>query len=105
MTGILKVGNEIIDALATTNRTNEAFWVSVKVLTETDGYDHLNMLENCKKLRGSYAQASNIENQLAEFSRIYNYKVRKTSKLFFEDYMRNRGYNVRTYDDYEYDKT
>lgn len=94
---VLRIADEIDDALLSPNRRNEAFFTAVKVICEIPGYNHEQMIKNCKSCRASYAQASNLENQLKEFERIYNHR-RKTGKLFFSDYMRNRGYNVRTYD-------
>ena len=35
--------------------------------------------------------------QLVEFERIYNYRSKKGGRLYFSDYMRNRGENVRDY--------
>lgn len=91
------MGLEIANALNEVNRLNEAYWTGIKVMVETKGYDHERMVRNCRLTRGNYAQASNLENQLKEFSRIYNYK-RTTGKLYFEDYMRNKGHNVRSYE-------
>lgn len=94
----VKKGNEIIEALCFTQRTNEAFWSSVKVASNTVGYNHAKMIKNCAACRSTYHQMSNVESQLKEFSRIYNYRSSKSSgKIFFEDYMRNKGYNVRSY--------
>lgn len=95
---VLQKATEILDALTFTGRANEAFYSSVKVIVNNDKYSHKRMLENCKKNRSSYTQMSGLENQLKEFSRIYNYRA-KEHKLYFEDYMRNRGYNVRNYSD------
>jgi ribulose bisphosphate carboxylase small subunit len=94
---ILGKGDEIMNVLLSKKRPNEAFWKAIKVITQTEGYDHNRMLKNCTSLRSSYNQMSNLEAQLAEFSRIYNHRA-KGDKLYFEDYMRNRGYNVRNYD-------
>ena len=100
---VLKVktlADEISEALLTKERKNDAFYTAVKVMTEFEGYNHEWFLKNCKKERSKYTQMSGLENQLAEFSRIYNRNIKKASnKLYFEDYMRNRGYNVRNYDD------
>ena len=88
---------EIRDALCVESRTNDTFFIAVKVMIETKGYLHSSMINNCKKNRSSYQQMAGLEDMLKEFSRIYNYGKKK-DKLFFEDYMRNKGYNVRTYD-------
>lgn len=94
---VLRIADEIDEALLSPNKRNEAFFTAVKIACEIPGYNHEQMIKNCKACRASYAQASNLENQLKEFERIYNHR-RKTGKLFFSDYMRNRGYNVRTYE-------
>lgn len=98
---ILKKGNEILEALCFGQRTNEAFWTAVRVATTTDGYNHQKMIKNCVWCRSTYHQMSNLDAELKEFTRIYNYKTNDKSsrRLYFEDYMRNRGYSVRTYDE------
>lgn len=92
-----KNGAEIREALQFTAPLNNAFWLAVRVMVGTKGYDHSRMLRNCAMNRGSYNQMSNLEAQLKEFSRIFNYK-RSAGKIYFEDYMRNKGRNVRSYD-------
>lgn len=95
---VKEAAEEILDALQFTKRYNEAFIVAVKVMMETEGYDHQQMVRRCIKERARYNQMSNLESMLAEFSRIYN-SNRMKQKLYFEDYMRNRGHNVRAYDE------
>jgi len=90
--------DDILSALQYTRRPNEAFCTGVKVLADTDGYEHSRMIKRCAKYRSSYSQMSNLEDQLKEFSRIYNKDVGVNKKLYFEDYMRNKGKNVREYD-------
>ena len=97
VTEIIFKGKEILTALCFTQRTNDAFWISVKVATITNGYDHEKMVRNCAICRSTYQQMSNIESELKEFSRIYNHK-KSVNKIYFEDYMRNKGYNVRSYE-------
>lgn len=87
---------QICEALCYRDRRTEAFYTAVKVIWNTEGYDHEKMLRNCRKERTSYEQMANLEAELKEFSRIYNRGSKK--KLYFEDYMRNRGHNVRTYE-------
>ena len=41
---------------------------------------------------------SRLEDMLKEFSRVYNRGVRKCDRLYFEDYMRDKGSNSRSYD-------
>lgn len=88
---------ELTGALCFAARPNDTFFTSVRVLVQTEGYNHQRMLNNCKKCRSTYCQMSGMEDQLKEFSRIYNYSA-KSNKLYFEDYLRNRGNNVRSYD-------
>ena len=78
---------------------NDVFIVAVKIITEFPQYDHQRMLKKCVSQRHSFGQMSNLESMLQEFTRIYNYKQLKADgKLYFEEYMRNIGYNVRDYD-------
>ena len=89
---------EIQDALCFDKRINDAFCQGVKIMSETAGYNHQRMLNNCKLNRAKFVQASGLEDMLKEFSRIYNYKARGSARLYFEDYMRNKGKNVRNYE-------
>lgn len=88
---------ELTDALMLQKRPSQAFQNAVKVAMDTEGYEPGRMIHNCKFCRSDFAVMSNLEAQLKEFSRVYNYRS-KIGKLFFEDYMRKRGYNVRSYD-------
>lgn len=89
---------DIKEALAYSKRTNGAFLVGVKVMYDHPAYDHAHMIQNCKKCRTSFVQASGLEAMLKEFERIYNYKRATSIRVYFSDYMRNRGANVRNYD-------
>ena len=90
-------GNELLNVLCFDKRPNDTFFSGVRVLLRTKGYNHQRMLNNCVKCRSSYCQMSGLEDQLKVFSRIYN-RYSKGGKLYFEDYMRNKGRNVRSYD-------
>lgn len=93
------IADDICEALTFSGRLNNAFFTGVKVMAETNGYIHEKMITNCKACRHTYSQMSRLEDQLKEFSRIYNYNCKKKeNKLHFEDYMRNKGANVRNYD-------
>lgn len=92
-----KYADEILEALCYTQKPNEAFFTAVKIMIDTAGYNHGTMLTKCRECRQSYAQMSKLEDQLKEFTRVYNHK-KKGKKIYFEDYMRGRGYNVRNYD-------
>lgn len=95
---VYKKANEISQALLLSIRLNEAFYTGVAVINNYPQYDHRRMVQNAEKCRNTYRQMANLESQLKEFSRIYNYKASK-NRIYFEDYMRNRGYNVRNYDE------
>ena len=95
---IYKSVKEIKEALAFTKQLNDNFIVAVKIMTEFSEYNHARMLKKCANQRHSFGQMSNLESMLKEFSRIYNFNQNKAdSKLYFEEYMRNKGYNVRSY--------
>lgn len=93
---IAKAAGEIKDALIFTKKLNDAFYTATKIMIETDGYDHERMIRNCRACRSSYNQMANLSAQLEEFDRIYNYRA-KIGRLFFSDYMRDKGHNVRDY--------
>lgn len=92
-----KKTTEIKESLLLSKRLNDAFCVGVKVMIDTDGYDHKSMIQRCSKMKNTFSLASNLEDMLKEFSRIYNSSRAANKRLYFEDYMRNRGYNVRDY--------
>ena len=91
--------NDVKEALMFTGKLNGAFRTSIKVMAETKGYDHERFVRNCGKYRMRFTQTSRIEDQLKVFSEIYNMKLSNEKKIYFEDYMRNKGSNVRTYDE------
>lgn len=93
-----KKATEIKDVLCFSKRLNEAFFQAIAVITRFESYNHKHMLQACAKNRNSYAQMSGVGDMLSEFERIYNKGLKPTNKLFFSDYMRNRGYSVRDYD-------
>jgi hypothetical protein len=88
---------EVLEALQYRGRANIAFATALKVAVETKGYEHERMLKNCAVLRNTYSQMSRMGEQLKEFERIYNYRASKSKRLYFSDYMRDRGYAVRDY--------
>lgn len=93
---IAKMSEEILEALTYQKRPKATFHNAVKIMSEKQGYSHKRMLSNCRKCRGTYVQMNALHDQLKEFSRIYNYGGK--SKLYFEDYMKNKGKDVRDYD-------
>lgn len=95
---IYNLAQEIKNALQLSHRLNEAFYVAVKVMVETDGYDHERMLKKCKLYKHKFTQMANLENALKEFSATYNNGQIQKNRLYFEDYMRAKGYNVKNYD-------
>lgn len=99
---VMKHSKELLEALLFDGKVNDAFYVSVKVAISNEKYNKERMIKNCKNSRHSYCQMSSLEDELKEFSRIYNHNIKKDeNKIFFEDYMRNRGHNVRSYDSQE----
>lgn len=94
---IYNLANQIKNALQLSCRTNEAFYVAVKVMVEFKGYDHARMLKKCQAYKHKFTQMANLENALKEFSSAYNQGVTQKNRLYFEDYMRNRGYNIKDY--------
>lgn len=88
---------QIQDALLLGKRINDAFVISVKVITEYKGYNHAHMISNCKKKKNDFQLISGIEGMLREFERVYNYKCPMDQRLFFSDYMRNKGHNTKDY--------
>jgi len=99
VSNVIEKVNDIRKALVFNERLNDAFYTAVKVVVETEGYDHDRMLKKCLQERTTFNQMSKLEAQLKEFSRIYNARSRGAKgNLYFEDYMRNKGYNVRTYE-------
>lgn len=94
---VKKATDEISEALQFNGRTNDAYIIAIKVMIETEGYDHKRMINHCILCRRTYAQMASLKDQLSEFDRIYNYKTSTKKRLYFSDYMRNRGSNVREY--------
>lgn len=90
-------GDELLKALQFTKKPNDAFHTGFKIAFETEGYDHATMLNNAAVLRDSYQQMSSLSGQLMEFERIYNYRKGKDKRLYFSDYLRDKGSNVRDY--------
>lgn len=83
-------------ALMFTLRPNTAFYVGCSVCLSFDNYSPERMVRNAQYCRADFAQPSNLSAMLKEFERIYNYKAKK-DKIYFTDYMRNRGDAVRDY--------
>lgn len=95
---IASIANDIAEALVFTGRKNDAFYFSLTIMVDFGKYDHARMLKNCRRCRSSFALMAKVGDQLAEFERIYNYNVKSIqNRVFFTDYMRNRGYNIRDY--------
>lgn len=95
---VKEMSDEILDALANPARPNSVYRHAVKVMVETEGYSHERMLKNCRTCRATFAMTKKLGDQLTEFERIYNKNLSAKNKIYFSDYMRNRGYNVRTYE-------
>lgn len=91
---------EMKKALDFKKRFNETFKRAIAITYTWDGYSPKRMVNNCEFKRESFVQPSNLKDMLAEFERIYNYRGRE--KLYFTDFMRNKGSNVRDYSKTEY---
>lgn len=85
-------------ALMYTGRLTKTFHVSVRIMLKTEGYDPKRMLEKCKYYSVNFVMMNSLEGMLKQWSKAYNYKAKTTQKLYFEDYLRNKGHNVKTYD-------
>lgn len=85
---------QVQDALLLGKRVNDAFVISVKVMSEFKGYNHSHMIANCKKKKNDFQMVAGIEGMLLEFERVYNYKCPLDQRLYFSDYMRNKGHNT-----------
>lgn len=94
---IYKVTTEIKEAIDFSSRLNEAFYTAIVVM-QSFPYDHKRFVKNCVRFRNRFQLFSRLEDQLKEFSQIYNDRARAADRLYFEDYMRNKGANVRDYD-------
>lgn len=100
---VVLVGNvckeieSVVEALQFSGRINDAFCTGVKVCMETKGYKHERMIANCQKCRSTFTQMARLGDQLIEFERIYNKGYTGKNRLYFSDYMRNRGTNVHDY--------
>lgn len=92
-----RMANEILEALVYDKRVSGTFFSAVKVIVGFEGYKHDKILKNCELERYRYRQMRRLEDQLKEFSRIYNRGVRNNRRVHFESYMANKGANVRDY--------
>lgn len=90
---------EIKEALAMPTKLNAVFYASVAVIASYPGYEHDRMLANCEKCRGEFVQAAKIGGMLKEFEKIFNYRRPVANRVYFSDYMRNKGENVNGYSD------
>lgn len=99
---VVKTAFELKKALDCRYALTSEFFSAVRVLLyETKGYDHERMMKKCHvwwKKNGSFEPTSKIGLILKQFSDIYNTGATKT-RIYFEDYMRNKGNNVRSYDE------
>ena len=87
---------EINDSLLNEGPQSKYFSRAVQIVITTPGYDHKRMIRNCEKLRSTFVLAGQLERQLKEFERIYNFRS-KNGNLDFSSYMANKGSNVRDY--------
>lgn len=95
---IMEFANKLIGVFMMSPRCADTFYTGCSVMMMTDGFDQAKMLKNAEKERSQFMVMSRLEDMLKEFSRVYNRGVRQCDRLYFEDYMRNRGSNARSYD-------
>ena len=97
----MKIINEAADCLNLSGRhIQDAFRVGIRVISQFEGFDIERFLRNCKKFSKRFTLMSRLEDQLSEFTDIYNFGYKNSEKkLYFQDYMRNRGANIRDYSD------
>lgn len=96
---VYKKAEEIYRALGLTIRRNDAFYSAVYIATHFNGYEHEWFLRNCQRRRNDFIQCSNVGDMLKVFEQIYNYRRDAENRIYFSDYMRTKGYSVRSYDD------
>lgn len=95
-----KMSKDILDALTITSKQGlNTFYKCIPVVFNYDGYNHERMVKKCNMCRSSFRMMGSMVDMLTEFSRVYNYKTTSSEKLYFQDYMRNKGHNVRNYDE------
>ena len=95
---VIRDSYTIRDALQFDGKLNEAFFKAVKIATEFPEYDHEWMIKKCKEYKTRYTQMSQLEDALKQFSVIYNHNIKRRKRIYFEDYMRDKGHHVRDYD-------
>lgn len=93
----VRAAREIKDALCYSSKLNAVFFTAVSVMIFYPGYDHERMIANCSNCRGDFVQAAKIDGMLKEFERIFNYRRPVGNRVYFSDYMRNRGENANSY--------
>lgn len=94
-----KHGKELLTALDWKSKVPVKFYDSVRVLLSTKNYDAQRMIEKCKYMRNNFVMAATFDGILKEWSKVYNYKIITAKKIYFEDYLRNKGRSVMSYDD------
>lgn len=90
--------DEVMTALQDIEKSNDAFKTAFKICIDTEGYNHARMIKACEQNRSSFVRMSKLFDQLVEFERIYNKGYSPKNRLYFSDYLRNKGANVRNYD-------
>lgn len=89
--------NDIRNALGLKAKPTNTFVHAVQIIVGHENYDHEHMLQNCKRLKTEYVFTGGIATMLKTFSTVYNNRLQKADKIYFEDYMRNKGANVINY--------
>lgn len=88
---------DIRNALGLKAKPTHTFVHAVQIVVSSDKYDHEHMIQNCKRLKTEYVFTGGIGTVLKTFTAVYNNRLQKRDKIYFEDYMRNKGANVINY--------
>lgn len=92
---MLKMVDEIAEILCLEKVTTQFLAALINAFNE-EGYNHERMKKNLAKNRNNFVITSTSAEQAREITRVYNYRA-KAGLIYFEDYYRNKGRNVRTY--------
>jgi len=99
---VIKTATELKNALDCKYAITLEFYSAVRVLLyKTKGYDHERMMKKCHSWRRKHDGFEPKTKQaliLKQFTEIYNSGSCRTN-LYFEDYLRNKGRNVRNYEE------
>ena len=87
---VISAGNDLADALAI-HHPPASFYIATKIIMDSDGYSHKRMVDKCRKCMFSYVRPTKLSDNVKAFEYIYNYNVKTGKKIYFTDYLRNKG--------------